>query len=65
MKYNQYNFEEERNPIPAAGAGITAITRLIIIDHESPMDTLLYSGAILVLVITLFIANSNQMKRQS
>ncbi|MNC18092.1 phosphate-starvation-inducible protein PsiE [compost metagenome] len=45
--------------------GITAIIRLIIIDHESPSDTLLYSGAILVLVITLFIANTKQLKRES
>lgn len=44
--------------------GITAIIRLIIIDHESPMDTLLYAGAILVLVITLYIANTQQLKRE-
>ncbi|MBY9078360.1 phosphate-starvation-inducible protein PsiE [Paenibacillus sp. HN-1] len=45
--------------------GITAIIRLIIIDHETPMDTLLYAGAILVLVITLYIANSKLLKRES
>ncbi|WP_438494179.1 phosphate-starvation-inducible protein PsiE [Paenibacillus sp. IHBB 3054] len=44
--------------------GITAIIRLIIIDHESPADTLIYSGAILVLVITLYIANTKQLKRE-
>ncbi|WP_025688217.1 phosphate-starvation-inducible protein PsiE [Paenibacillus zanthoxyli] len=45
--------------------GITAMIRLIIIDHESPSDTLIYSGAILLLVITLYIANSNLLKRES
>lgn len=43
--------------------GITAIVRLIIIDHDSPMDSLLYSCAILVLVGSLFIANSKTMRR--
>lgn len=45
--------------------GITAIIRLIIIDHESPADTLIYAGAILVLVITLYLANSNLLKRDN
>lgn len=44
--------------------GITAIIRLIIIDHESPLDTILYSGAILVLVVTLYLANTKQLKRE-
>ena len=44
--------------------GITAIIRLIIIDHESPLDTILYSGAILVMVITLYLANPKQLKRE-
>jgi protein PsiE len=39
--------------------------RLIIIDHESSSDTLIYAGAILVLVITLYLANSKQLKRES
>ncbi|MFT2154422.1 phosphate-starvation-inducible protein PsiE, partial [Klebsiella pneumoniae] len=38
--------------------GITAIVRLIIIDHESPMAVLIYSAAILILVITLWLCNS-------
>ena len=38
--------------------GITAIVRLIIIDHESPM------AAILILVITLWLCNSNRLKRE-
>ncbi|MDT3425587.1 protein PsiE [Paenibacillus forsythiae] len=45
--------------------GITAMIRLIIVDHESPSDTLIYSGAILLLVITLYIANSKLLKRES
>ncbi|NMP28496.1 phosphate-starvation-inducible protein PsiE [Rahnella sp. SAP-1] len=44
--------------------GITAIIRFIIVDHKSPVDTLLYTGAILVLVITLFLANSERLKRE-
>ncbi len=42
--------------------GITAIVRLIIIDHESPMAVLIYSAAILILVITLWLCNSNRLK---
>ncbi|AHV97207.1 phosphate-starvation-inducible protein PsiE [Paenibacillus sabinae] len=45
--------------------GITAMIRLIIIDHENPSDTLIYSGAILLLVVTLFIANSKMLKREN
>ncbi|MCE7438436.1 phosphate-starvation-inducible protein PsiE [Klebsiella variicola] len=44
--------------------GITAIVRLIIIDHESPMAVLIYSAAILILVITLLLCNSNRLKRE-
>ncbi|WP_202024250.1 phosphate-starvation-inducible protein PsiE [Klebsiella quasipneumoniae] len=44
--------------------GITAIVRLIIIDHESPMAVLIYSTAILILVITLWLCNSNRLKRE-
>lgn len=42
---------------------ITAITRLIIVDHEKPMDTLLYALAILVLLGALYIANTKLLKR--
>ncbi|BCG59031.1 phosphate-starvation-inducible protein PsiE [Paenibacillus sp. URB8-2] len=45
--------------------GITAMIRLIIVDHESPSDTLIYSGAILLLVVTLYIANSKMLKREN
>ncbi|SER25284.1 protein PsiE [Rosenbergiella nectarea] len=44
--------------------GITAIVRLIIVDHKNPMDTLIYSAAILVLVVTLWLANSRRLKRE-
>ena len=44
--------------------GITAIVRLIIIDHESPMAVLIYSAAILILVITLWLCNSNRLQRE-
>ncbi|MEQ9861397.1 phosphate-starvation-inducible protein PsiE [Pectobacterium cacticida] len=44
--------------------GITAIVRLIIVDHKNPLDTLVYSSAILLLVVTLYLANSNRLKRE-
>lgn len=43
--------------------GITAIVRLIIVDHEKPMDTLLYSLSILTLLAALYIANTRLLKR--
>ncbi|WP_192457393.1 phosphate-starvation-inducible protein PsiE [Musicola keenii] len=44
--------------------GITAIIRLIIVDHKNPVDTLTYAGAILILVVTLYLANSPRLKRE-
>ncbi|EFY9805502.1 TPA: phosphate-starvation-inducible protein PsiE [Shigella flexneri] len=44
--------------------GITAIVRLIIVDHKSPLDVLIYSVAILLLVITLWLCNSKRLKRE-
>ncbi|SUQ38023.1 phosphate-starvation-inducible protein PsiE [Yersinia pseudotuberculosis] len=44
--------------------GITAIIRLIIVDHENPIDTLIYFGSILVLVVTLYLANTERLKRE-
>ncbi|WP_338558951.1 phosphate-starvation-inducible protein PsiE [Erwinia sp. E_sp_B04_7] len=44
--------------------GITAIIRLIIVDHKNPLDTLAYSIAILILVVTLWLANSNRLRRE-
>ncbi|CAJ0993455.1 phosphate-starvation-inducible protein PsiE [Pantoea sp. Nvir] len=43
---------------------ITAIIRLIIVDHTNPFDTLCYSGAVLILVATLWLANSDRLKRE-
>ncbi|MDR1934783.1 MAG: phosphate-starvation-inducible protein PsiE [Candidatus Accumulibacter sp.] len=43
--------------------GITAVIRLIIVDHQKPMSTLIYSLAILVLMGALYIANSRLLKR--
>ncbi|CAM3684954.1 phosphate-starvation-inducible protein PsiE [Rouxiella silvae] len=43
---------------------ITAIIRFIIVDHKSPIDTLLYTAAILVLVVTLYLANGERLKRE-
>ena len=44
--------------------GITAIVRLIIVDHKSPLDVLICSAAILLLVITLWLCNSKRLKRE-
>ena len=44
--------------------GITAIVRLIIIDHESASDVLLHAGAILLLVITLWLCNTSRRTRE-
>lgn len=44
--------------------GITAIVRLIIVDHKSPMDVLVYSGAILLLVLALWLCNSKRLRRE-
>lgn len=44
--------------------GITAIIRLIIVEHKNPQDTLYYSAAILILVVTLWLVNSNRLKRE-
>lgn len=44
--------------------GITAIIRLIIVDHKNPVDTFFYSAAILILVVTLWLANSDRLKRE-
>lgn len=44
--------------------GITAIIRLIIVEHENPFETLIYAGAILLLVVTLYLANTDRLKRE-
>ncbi|EAG3487399.1 phosphate-starvation-inducible protein PsiE, partial [Listeria monocytogenes] len=45
--------------------GITAIIRFIILDHSSAVSTLILSGAILLLVMALFIANTKLLKREN
>lgn len=42
---------------------ITAMVRLIIVDHNSPMDTLIYAVVILVLIIGYFIINFTPRER--
>ncbi len=43
--------------------GITAMIRLIIVDHKDPMNTLIYSLIILVLIIGYFIMNLTPRER--
>ncbi|MFK4292676.1 protein PsiE [Bacillus sp. RC240] len=61
IKYFQMNFHFPLHYF--IYIGITAIVRLIIIDHDSPMDSLIYACAILVLISALVIANSKIMRR--
>ncbi len=44
--------------------GVTAIVRLIIIAHETPEEVLVYSAAILLLVIALWLCNTRLLKRE-
>ncbi|MBC1520202.1 phosphate-starvation-inducible protein PsiE [Listeria aquatica] len=44
--------------------GITAIVRLIIVDHSDALATLILSGAILLLVLALYLANTKLLKRE-
>ncbi|RCW77335.1 phosphate-starvation-inducible protein PsiE [Saliterribacillus persicus] len=43
--------------------GITAMVRLIIVDYDQPIDTLVYSLVILVLIICYFIINITPRER--
>lgn len=43
--------------------GITAMVRLIIVEHDHAMDTLIYSLVILVLIIGYFIINITPRER--
>ncbi|QIW15112.1 phosphate-starvation-inducible protein PsiE [Pasteurellaceae bacterium RH1A] len=43
--------------------GITAMIRLIIVDHSNAMHTLLFSISILVMIIALFIVHTDKLKR--
>ena len=44
--------------------GITAIIRLIILYHDDPMHTLIFSVSLLVLVVALYLANTTLLKRE-
>ncbi|WP_018650816.1 phosphate-starvation-inducible protein PsiE [Actinobacillus capsulatus] len=41
--------------------GITAMVRLIIVDHSNAMHTLLFALSILVMIITLFIVHTDRL----
>ena len=43
--------------------GITAMIRLIIVEHDHPIDTLLYSVVILILIVGYFIMNITPLER--
>lgn len=43
--------------------GITAMVRLIIVDHEHPIDTLIFTLVILILIICYFIINITPLER--
>ncbi|TQR21090.1 phosphate-starvation-inducible protein PsiE [Psychrobacillus vulpis] len=43
--------------------GITAMIRLIIVEHDHPIDTLIYSLVILILIIGYFIMNITPLER--
>jgi protein PsiE len=45
--------------------GITAMIRLIIVNHENAIHTLLYTFAVLVLIISYYIMNSTTARRGS
>ncbi|TKH44694.1 phosphate-starvation-inducible protein PsiE [Paenibacillus sp. FSL R10-2782] len=45
--------------------GITAVIRLIIVDHDDAKNTFWWSIAILIMVGSLLIANSKLLKRES
>lgn len=44
--------------------GITALIRLIIVYHDNPVQTLLYSFAVLILVFSFFIMNYAREKHE-
>lgn len=43
--------------------GITAVIRLIIVNHDDPINTLIYSLVILTLIISYFIINKTPRER--
>lgn len=45
--------------------GITALTRLVIVDHDSSFDTFLHTCAILVLIISYLLINNAKARKQN
>ncbi|HJV45602.1 MAG TPA: phosphate-starvation-inducible protein PsiE, partial [Bacillota bacterium] len=45
--------------------GITAVIRLIIVNHDDPVSTLIYSLVILTLIISYYIVNRTPRERNS
>ncbi len=43
--------------------GITAMIRLIIVEHDHPLNTFIYSLVILILIISYFIINITPLER--
>ena len=43
--------------------GITAMVRLIIVDHEHPLNTLIFSLVIFILILCYFIINITPLER--
>ena len=43
--------------------GITAMLRLIIVEHDSALDTLIFAGVILILIIGYYIINITARER--
>ncbi|WP_209124302.1 phosphate-starvation-inducible protein PsiE [Alkalihalobacillus sp. BA299] len=43
--------------------GITAMTRIIIVDHTDPINTLFYAFVILILILGYFIINYTPLSR--
>ncbi|MCM3723695.1 MULTISPECIES: phosphate-starvation-inducible protein PsiE [Solibacillus] len=43
--------------------GITAMLRLIIVEHDSAIDTLIFAGVILILIISYYIINITPRER--
>ncbi len=41
---------------------ITAVIRLIIVEHKNPQLFIIYSVSILILIISLYIANADRLK---
>lgn len=43
--------------------GITAMVRLIIVEHSDAMHTILFAGAILLMVLALFVVSSDRLRK--